>query len=194
MYGPSPVVPQQAMAELVTNPLYDSATVANAATQAQFFIGANANVLNFSNVPLNGQLANPKFARIGGCRIVFSQGIFGGTSSQNLVDLAAIAFGMFYQFTIGQLKEYLTAPVFMFPAGVGLLAQSDIGAAGATNYSVCHGQPIFGSSYKLRHIINLPPLQQFGARIAVGGATGVALTTTQRVWNVLDAELGREVL
>lgn len=191
-YGPSPVVPQQALAELITNPLYDSATIATAATQALFFIGANANNLALSNVPLNGQLANPKFARIGGCRLVFAQNIVTGTSAQQILDLANILYGGFYQFVIGGLKEYLTAPGFFFPAGVGLLLGSDIGAAAAANYAHNNGYPIFGSSYRLRHIISIPPLQQFGSRLAF--PTAVTLTTTQRCWNVLDAELGREVL
>lgn len=109
-YGGSPVVPQQSLAELVTNPLYDSATIANAATQALFFVGANAANLALSNVPLNGQLANPKFARVGGLRLVLSQATFGGTPSQNLVDLANILYGGFIQLVVGGLKEYITAP------------------------------------------------------------------------------------
>jgi hypothetical protein len=192
-YGGSPVVPQQSLAELVTNPLYDSATIANAATQALFFVGANANNLALSNVPLNGQLANPKFARVGGLRLVLAQNIFTGTPSQNLVDITNILFNGFVQMVIGGLKEYITAPAFFFPAGVGVLAQSDVGAAAVGNYSACNGQPIFGSSFRLRHIISLPPMQQFGVRWAMGTGA-VALTTTQRAWIVLDAELGREVL
>ncbi len=191
-YGPSPIVPQQAMAELVTNPLYDSASIATAATQAQFFIGANPNNLALSNVPLNGQLANPKFARVGGLRFVINQNTL-GIGAATLQDFGNLLYQGFLQLVIGGLKEYITAPAFMFPAGVGVVNQSDRTTAEATAGTACNGMAIFGSSFKLRHIINLPPLQQFGVRWAMGTGA-ITLVATQRVWCVLDAELGREVL
>lgn len=191
-YGPSPVVPQQAMAELVTNPLYDSASVATLPTQIQFFIGANPSNLALSNVILNGQLPNPKFARIGGFRIVFGQNILGATGVGQLQDITNLLYTGAFQFVIGNLKEYLTVPAFMLPAGVGVMVSADRTTAEATAGTLLNGQPIFGSSYRIRHIISLPPLQQFGARITY--VTAPTLVTTQRAWLVCDAELGREVL
>ena len=192
-YGPSPVVPQQALAELVTNPLYDYAALATGFSSALFFVGANANNLAKSNVPLNGQLANPKFARVGGCRIVFDQQVAGAAVNTNYLDLAKILYGCYLQLVIGGLKEYITTPGFFFPAGVGLQLMSDTATAVATNGAVNNGMPLFGSSFRLRHIISLPPMQQFGVRLVAGTGT-ITLTTTQNAWVVLDSELGREVL
>ena len=193
-YQPSPVVPAQAQAEIVTQPLYDAETIATSATSAIFFDGTNAANPLYSNVPQNGQLANPKFFRVGGVRLVPDAAIIVSGNLDTYVntveDYTRILYQGYYTFTIGQLKPYLTVPNFFLPAGVGLYGSNS--AATAYGYTLSSGNPIFSNFFRLRYWINIPPMQTFGATCTF--PTALTINTTRRLWNFLDGEFGREVL
>lgn len=193
-YQPSPVVPAQAQAELITQGLYDSASIATAATSAVFFGGANTNNLLLSNVPQASQLSHPKFFRVGGFRLIPDANVL---TTANLTPYASIVedyvrmfYGGYYTFTIGALKNYLTVPMFMLPAGVGFQSANPTGSN--VGYTFSNGNPIFSAFYRLKHWISIPPLQAFGGNLT--WPTALTLNNTCRVWNWLDGEFGREVL
>lgn len=191
-YGPSPVTPQQALAEMISNPLYDRVTLATGFTQGSWFIGANGNNKVLTNVPQNGILAHPKFARLGGFRVVLDQSVIGASVTAQKADVMAVFFSTFVNFRIGDLKDYLVCPTWFLPAGVGIMMMSDTGAAAAASHTFTNGWPVFGNFFRLKHLLSIPPLQQFGAFITANAA--VTLGASQNLWFVGDAELGREVL
>lgn len=193
-YQPSPVVPAQAQAEIVTQPLYDAETIATSGTSMTFFDGTNANNLLYSNVPQSGQLANPKFFRVGGVRLVPDAAIIVSanldTYAATVEDYTRILYQGYYTLTIGQLKPYLTVPNFFLPGGVGLFSSNPTGTA--TAYTISSGNPIFSNFFRLRYWINIPPMQTFGSQCVF--PTALTLNATRRLWNMLDGEFGREVL
>lgn len=191
-YQPSPVVPQQALAEMISNPLYDQVTLATGFTVGSWFIGANAQNKVLSNVPQNGILSHPKFARLGGFRVVHDQSIIGASVTAQKADILAVYYSTFVSFRIGDLKDYLTVPTWFLPAGVGIVMYSDTGAVAAASHTFTNGWPVFGNFFRLKHLLSIPPLQQFGATINANAA--VTLGASQKLWFVADAELGREVL
>lgn len=194
-YQPSPVVPAQAQAEIVTQPLYDADTIATSATGITWFDGTNTNNLLYSNVPQAGQLANPKFFRVGGVRLVPDAAtIVSGNIDSSITtfeDWTRIMYQAYYVLTIGQLKPYLTVPFFFLPGGVGLYS-SNPGDTTHVGYTWSNGNPIFSNFFRLRYWINIPPMQTFGS--AGYFPTAVTLNSTRRLWNMLDGEFGREVL
>ncbi len=194
-YQPSPVVPAQAQAELVTQPLYDSDTLATAGTSVTFFDGTNGSNLLLTNVPQNGQLANPKFFRVGGIRLVpDNANIVSGNIDSYITtteDWTRIFYGMYYTLTIGQLKPYLQVPAFFLPAGVGLYS-SNPGDTTHVGYTFSNGNPIFSNFFRLRYWINIPPMQSLGSSLT--GPSAITLNATRRIWNFLDGEFGREVI
>lgn len=195
-YQPSPVVPAQAQAELVTQPLYDYETIATAASSMTFFDGTNGSNLLLTNVPQNGQLANPKFFRIAGVRLVPNAAIIVSgnldTYTSTIEDYTRILYQSYYVLTIGQMKPYLTVPSYFLPAGVGLYSSNPAGSGNVYGYTFSNGNPIFSNFFRLRYWINIPPMQSFGA--VVNFPTAVTLNATRALWNLLDGEFGREVL
>lgn len=194
-YQPSPVVPAQAQAELVTQPLYDRKTLATAATNMVFFDGTNGSNLLLTNVPQNGQLANPKFFRVGGVRLVPDAAniVSGNIDSYitSMEDWTRFFYQGYYTLSIAGLKPYLQVPNFYLPAGLGLYS-SNPGDTTHVGYTFSNGNPIFSNFFRLRYWINIPPMQSFGARIDF--PTGPTLTATRGCWTCWDGEFGREVL
>lgn len=193
MITPSPAsIAAQAQAELITQPLYDREAIANGATSATFFDGANANNRLLTNVDQNGQLPHPKFFRCGGWRLVVdnpAQGTGSQTAVANHVnDLVSLLYDGWFTFTLGGLKNYIEAPNFFFPGGVGPVVRS----GNTTAYSANNGAEHFSSFMRLKHWLSVPPLQSFQGKITF--PTAVVLNATTNVWLICDGELGREVL
>ena len=190
---PSPVVPAAAMAELVTQPLYDSDTCATAATSVTLFDGTNVTGNRLlSNLDQAGSLPHPKFFRIGGFRQVLDANIIvsadlAAVANQN-EDVVRFLFGSYFIFSIGSLKPYLECPAFWIPGGVGPVLRS----GNTTAYTQANGLEQHSNFVKLRHWLALPPLQSFRAQWTF--PTAVTLNNTQRVWLFLEGEFGREVM
>lgn len=190
---PSPVTPAAAQAELVTQPLYDSDTLATTATSLVWFDGTNTSGNRLlSNLDNAGSLPHPKFFRIGGIRLVPDANVVVSSAlavvANQLLDLVRIFYGGSFNLTIGSLKPYLEVPNFFLPAGLGLVLRT----GNTTAYQVNNGLEMFGSFLKLRHWVSLPPLQSFRASLIF--PTGPTLSNTQRIWCFFDGEFGREVM
>lgn len=198
---PSPVVPAAAQAELVTQPLYDSETMATGATQAVFFDGTNVGGdRTLSNLDTAGSLPHPKFYRVGGYRLVIGPTITSNditAVASQFEDVWRILFQCAFIFSIGSLKPYMEVPAFFIPGGVGPVLRS----GNTTAYSLANGQELFQNYARLKHWVSLPPLQSFRVSLIAStvlanttGNAGVTLNTTQRIWVFFDGEFGREVM
>jgi hypothetical protein len=187
----------QAQAELITQPLYSTITVADAATSTVFFNGTGAGNRFLTNVDQNGVLPHPKFFRIGGFRLVPDHIVSSkaqATQAEQVSDMISLLTDGWYEFKIGDLKPYLQVPNYFIPSGVGPVyrGMSNITAA-ATDfaYSVGNGQELFSNFLRIKHWISLPPLQSFQATITW---SSLGLNASQKITNFLDGEYGREVL
>jgi len=198
----------QAQAELVTQPLYSTNSVANGATVTNFFEGTGAGNRLLTNVDQNGVLPHPKFFRIGGFRYHPNLTISSAaqpTPEKSYEDMIALMQSGWFQFKIGDLKPYLQCPVQFIPSGLGLygFGFSNITAAATEfGYALTNGVPNFNNFLRIKHWISVPPLQSFQAQIfwAGGGGstfttvTAIVLNNTAVVVVYLDGEYGREVL
>lgn len=198
----------QAQAELVTQPLYSTNSVANGATVTNFFDGTGAGNRLLTNVDQNGVLPHPKFFRIGGFRYHPNLTISSAaqpTPEKSYEDMIALLQSGWFQFKIGDLKPYLQCPVQFIPSGLGLygFGFSNISAAATEyGYALTNGVPNFNNFLRIKHWISVPPLQSFQAQIfwAGGGGstfttvTAIVLSNTAVVVVYLDGEYGREVL
>lgn len=187
----------QAMAELITQPLYAAQSVASAASSTIFFDGTNSGNRLYTNVDQNGVLPHPKFFRIGGFRLVPDLRVISGaqaTPEAMAEDFISLMTDGWYEFKIGDLKPYLQVPNFFIPGGVGPVfrgVDNRSAAVGQYAYTLNNGHAEFSNFLRIKHFISIPPLQSFQAKITW---TSLALNASTYLYNFLDGEQGREVL
>lgn len=187
----------QAMAELITQPLYAKATVASADSSTLFFDGSNSGNRLFTNVDQNGTLPHPKFFRIGGFRLYFENPVISGAQGapeSDTEDFLNLMQDGWYEFKIGDLKPYLQVPNFFIPSGIGPVfrgVDNRSASAGQYAHTLNNGDATFANYLRIKHFISIPPLQSFQAKISW---TSLSLNASHNIWNFLDGEYGREVL
>lgn len=199
----SPFKPARpALVEPIVQPIWSSnvLTVATPESVLRFFpvIAASQGDPTRASISDN-KLANPKIAVIRGFRLHVSQDVvIPDTSGDHLEEVIEISEQYWYRFFLG-VKEYLRAPMFYMSSGVGVWAAMAAAGAEATNeflYTPLLGIPHRENYYKIaRRPITIPPQQEFESDInrsqnVTGAITGVNI----RIWNFLEADLGREVM
>lgn len=181
-----------AQAEVITQFGYDSDTLATAASSLTMFDNTNpANRLLAHPDFAAGSLPYPKFFRWAGLRIIPQQrevSTTQGAVATQVADVMALIWTGFLTMEIGNLKNYIIGPLFMFPGGVGVVTR----AGNTTAYSVNNGLEFFSSFFRMKHWVGIPSIQPF--RLTLTWPTAPTLTATQRLFGVMDGELGREIL
>lgn len=186
-----------ALAEIITQPLYDAQSIPTATAQTNFFATGQVNLLLGNVTGSGGLLPNPKFFRIGGFRLVPDITVAAGAmpaATTFCADYTSLLTDGFFTFQLGGLKPYMTCPNFFVPGGLGPVVRgfSNISpAATESAYSINNGQAEFLNFLRLKYPISLPPMQSFGATI---NWTALTLNATRILYLFLDGEQGREVM
>lgn len=183
---------KKAIVELIRQPLYDEQAITSTVTEVTWFnTGFNGRDFRQTNLETQGLLPVPKFFVIDGIRIVFTEN---KTHSTKIGDLEDIMYGSFFKFVLGGLKDYLTVPTFMIPAGVGIVGMSDQGGnTDAATVLAVPGAPVLANRFILRqHVITIPPQQSFKATITMPALLGSIAST--ETWVIIEGDLAREVL
>jgi hypothetical protein len=171
--------------DVITQPLYDSASIATAATSATFFQtprGQGGKTTLETNMTLAGQLPSPWTFSILGLAWIFE-------ANTSFADAKVLIDQGFFQLLIGA-KEFLTGPLRFLPGGTGLIGFSNIAAA-ATESIVNNGVPSPHDLYMLTKPIQLLENENF--QVTVTFPTAITLVATRKVWFVLHGELTRSV-
>lgn len=181
-----------AQAEVITQFGYDSETIANGATSVTLFDNTNpANKLLAHPDFAAGSLPYPKFFRWAGLRIIPQGRAVSSTQAgvnAQVSDFAQILWTGYLIMEIGNLKNYIIGPLFMFPGGVGPVFRG----GSTTAYSHNNGLELFTNFFRMKHWVGIPSIQPF--RLTLYWPTALVLGATQRVFGVMDGELGREIL
>lgn len=178
----------QAVLEPVVQPVYDRIVLTAATPNGtfNFFIDPTAKTPReiFPGITTGGQLSAPRMMVVYGNRLHVDENIAGATQ---LADTKNILYNSFYTFTVG-IKDYIVAPFFWLPSGLGIAGFTTVAGAGtATN-----GVPAFHSHFSIaKRRIAVPPQQAFRGVLTVAGAAVLAVDT--EIWNFLDTEFGFEV-
>lgn len=199
----SPFDPSKAAwLEPVEQPMYssNSLTVASPERRLAFWPIPNGSLGDLTRTNMSGAtLANPKLFIVRGWRIHFEQGVALADATTTLAQadgLVAIAEGYYYNFRIGNSKDYLTLPLFAMASGLGM----DLRVATTVNnqnaYTATLGQPLQENYRKLkRNEITLPPQQEFSAELNMQNtAISSFLGSNRIIWNFLEGTLGRETM
>lgn len=174
--------------EAITQPIYDSQTIAAGGSTTSFFQNPGGRSRLFTNVETAGSLTWPKRYSVKAFRIVPSP----SAAAQNLQNFYAN--GTFV-FRVGE-KDYFTAPLHLVTPGCGLLVWNILGAAvailPANNINVAtNGEANHRNIYILQHAVWLPSVQNF--RGIIDMAATYASTSPIDVWVYLEGELFREI-
>ena len=219
--------PDVAVLEAFNHPLY-SALAFDAAvipSETVFFsygigqlvtgagIGAVAASEIHTNLRTPARLSSPKVALITGFSLVVTQLTAALTAPLTAVtgvsetaidlpevtDLVRLLYGTVYQFRVGGVKDYYTAPAWNLPGNVGIegVVATDINAPAAggpfqSMYVAAQGQGEFTDLYQSP--IFIPSEQEFSAALLTRQATAPTLAAARLVYNVLPAIEGREVM
>lgn len=197
----SPFDPSKsAWLEPVEQPLYSS-NVINAASPARTYAfwpvpsaSQGDNTLSNMNSPF---LANPKLFIVRGWRIHIQQNVAMADATLNqLTGLVAMMEGYFYQFRIGNAKDYLIVPLWMMSSGLGMWATMATTVNNNHVYTGTLGQPLQENYRKLRrNEITIPPQQEFAAQLVMQNTNITSFNGSNRnCWNILEGTLGRETL
>jgi len=171
--------------EAIHQPLYDSQAIAVAGTVSYFQNPAGRGKL-LTNVSTAGQLSWPKRFSVKAIRQV-------PAFTAIFTDLQTLLTTTLFTLDVGE-KNYLTLPLFILTAGVGLEAQFLTGlaapaapATGQTYGTV--GRPEQRNIYSLIHSVYIPPVQNFNVQLTVGTAGASSVT----IYIFLEGELLREI-
>ena len=165
------------MTDVQQTPVYDTVTIAQNAsfsnTTVQWFInvGANSNkTVAQTNLGQPKRLSAPESFSVQSIRIRFSETIL-------LADFISILNGFAFEFWIGQ-KNYQRAPLWMFPAGGGVLTSGGAAttvAATTINGTLTNGVPTREAILKLDLPLVLGNQVDFYAWVQ---GTAITLTAT----------------
>lgn len=174
--------------EAITQPIYDSQTIATGGSTTSFFQNPGGRSRLFTNVETAGSLTWPKRYSVKAFRIIPSP----SAAAQNLQNFYANGY---FVFRVGE-KDYFTAPLHLITPGCGLLVWNILGAAVSvapgTNINVAtNGEANHRNIYILQHAVWLPSVQNFRGIIDMAGT--FATTTSIDVWVYLEGELFREI-
>lgn len=174
--------------EAITQPLYDSATIATGASTTVLFQNPIGRSRLFTNLESAGSLTWPKRYSIKAFRLIPNPA---GVAA----DVVNFHANGHFIFRVGE-KDYFTVPNFMLTPGVGYEAYNVTGAAlpaaPANDIVVAHnGRADHRNIYVLQHSIWLPSVQNFRAQI--DQAATYTATANLLVWVVLEGELFREI-
>lgn len=199
----SPFDPSKAAwLEPVEQPMYSMAqiVVASPARKYSFWPIPSGSLgdLTLTNMS-QATLANPKLFIVRGWRIHIKQSVPLTDSTSNLAQadgLINIIESYYYNFRIGNAKDYLTLPLFAMSSGVGADLRVSTTVNNSNAYTALLGQPLQENYRKLkRNEITLPPQQEFSADINMQNTAISSFNGSNRnVWNFLEGTLGRETL
>lgn len=173
--------------EAVHQPLYDRVEVDGAGTFSFFQNPAGRGRFE-TNLTTAGQLSWPKRFSIRALRQV-------PAFTALMTDIQTYLSDTVIRVTVGE-KDYLILPAFLITAGVGLEAQTLLGAAdpiAPANSAVYAnlGRPNHQNIYSLIHSVYLPPVQNFAVTLEVGAAAAPANDVPVHLF--LEGELLREI-
>ena len=182
----------QAVLEPVVQPVYDRITLVAATPNGtfNFFVDPTAKTPReiFPGITTGGQLSAPRMMVVYGNRLHVDENIPVATQ---VADMKNIMYNSFYTFTVG-IKDYIVAPFFWLPSGLGLAGFAASTVAATTIASATNGVPAFHSHFSIaKRRIAVPPQQAFRGVLQVAGAAVLAAAT--EIWNFLDTEFGFEV-
>lgn len=197
----SPFDPSKsAWLEPVEQPLYSS-NVLSASSPARTYAfwpvpsaSQGDNTLSNMNSPF---LANPKLFIVRGWRIHIQQNVALTDATLNQsIGLVAIIEGYYYQFRIGNAKDYLVVPLWMMSSGLGMWSVFATTVNNQNAYTSTLGQPLQENYRKLRrNEITIPPQQEFAAQIVMQNTSISSFSGSNRnIFNILEGTLGRETL
>lgn len=174
--------------EAITQPIYDSQTIATGGSTTSFFQNPGGRSRLFTNVETAGSLTWPKRYSVKALRIVPSP----AAAAQNLQNFYANGY---FVFRVGE-KDYFTAPLHLITPGCGLLVWNILGAAAAltpanTLNVATNGEANHRNIYILQHAIWLPSVQNF--RGIIDMAATFSTSASLDVWVYLEGELFREI-
>lgn len=199
----SPFDPSKAAwLEPVEQPLYSSANVVVASPSRKYSFwpipSASLGDLTLTNMS-QATLANPKLFIVRGWRIHIQQGVAIADATTTLAQadgLIKMIEGYYYNFRIGNAKDYLTMPLFAMASGYGVDLRVATTVNNQNGYTGTLGAPLQENYRKLRrNEITLPPQQEFSADVNMQN-TAIAsfLGSNRQIWNFLEGTLGRETL
>jgi hypothetical protein len=169
--------------EAITQPVWDSAEIANGATLVSFFNNPGGKTLRQTNVRTSGQIAAPKQYVVKAVRFTVPEGT-------DIADQQAI-----YNLGVASLiigdKPYLRLPLNLITAGCGLTGAYDSASAGTANQFV-NGLPYHRNLYTLEWAIIIPPMQELRVDVEFPGGVTIAGDSFEAMF-FLEGELGREV-
>jgi hypothetical protein len=159
-------------------PLYDSNNIANAAVglAAQFFNNVAGKNIVQSNMPANGVLPAPR-------QFLVEQLCMVLPVDCNTADAEALIGQSVIQWFISD-KQYLQAPLFAVPGGVGISGFGATGVAATTVDVATNGFPSPAARFSLHRPGQLIRTQE-NFRVDMTIPTAITLTATRRVWCVL---------
>jgi hypothetical protein len=159
-------------------PLYDSNTIANGAVglAAQFFNNVAGKNIVQSNMPSNAVLPAPRQFLVEQVSMAFA-------IDCNTADAQALSGGCVTQWFISD-KQYLQAPVFALPGGVGLSGFAATGVAATTVDVATNGFPSPAARFNLHRPGQVIRTQE-NFRVDLTIPTAIVLTATRRIWCVL---------
>ena len=197
----NPVYP--GLHEIITQPLYDSFTVAvSTAIPAltvlfQNPVGQSSKTLLQTNMLAAGQLPAPQKFSVRAIRLGFRNDAF-------ITDVIGLLYGNWVNFKVSQ-KPYLQCPAALLTAGFGayMPAISQVGATAPTGtlvaYLTSSGTPDQRNIFALSRPIQIEQNEQFSFELnqatayTTAAASGVTLGTGLDVYVFLDGELSRQV-
>lgn len=179
--------------------------------------GAGPGAVNATEIHTNirtpSRLSTPKIALITGFSLVvpqlnavllaLKQATEGtsetATASVLVEDLQRILYGTVFQFEVGALKDYYTAPSWNVPGNVGVegVVATDVNALATqgpfqTNLTSVQGMGQFQELYQSPILI--PSEQEFSAKLITRQAAPPVIALATLVYCVLPAIQGREVM
>jgi hypothetical protein len=197
----NPVYP--GLHEIITQPLYDSFTVAvstaipTLTVMFQNPIGQSSKTLLQTNMLAAGQLPAPQKFSVRAVRLAVRNDAY-------IADAIGFLWQSYINFTVSQ-KPYLQCPSALLTAGFGVYmpAISQVGATAPTgtlvSYSTVNGTPDQSNIFALSRPIQIEQNEQFAVSVNQGtayttaAASGVTLGTGLTIYLFLDGELSRAV-
>ncbi len=185
--------------------------------QGQDVNGAGAGVVRatelHTNIRTPSRLSTPKIALITGFSLVVPQltAVMGAlkqatdgaaetaTTSDLVEDLQRILYGTVFQFEVGALKDYYTAPSWNLPGNVGVegvvaLSVNALVTQGPIQFNLTSVQGMGQFQELYQSPILIPSEQEFSAKIMTRQAAPPVIATATLLYCVLPAIQGREVM
>lgn len=175
--------------EVLDYSFFDRKSWATATAQEQtYFAAPGTDVLTSNFVGSGSMPANQAFL-ISGLRIVINP-------ATSMADVISIMRNMSLVLTLENAKKYAEGPAWMFPAGVGPQAETQVPVTAAASPGTVTGNqgvPSLGNTYRFSNPVLLRPQQPFAVKLA--SVSGLTLATSPAlVYVVMDGLLVRGVL